>query len=62
MIVKNAKKVIFDKNVTYNTFPFSPAVIMEPSVWHVSAIPRNAAYGPKENTCALNERTMRVTK
>jgi hypothetical protein len=32
---------------------------MEPSMWHVSAIPWKAAYGPQEKkACALNETTM----
>jgi hypothetical protein len=40
------------------------AVIMEPSMWHVSAIPSKAAYGHqvKKNACALNEQTMGGTK
>jgi hypothetical protein len=36
---------------------------MEPSMWHVSAIPWKAAYSPKvKNAGALNEKTMGGTK
>jgi hypothetical protein len=32
-------------------------------MWHVSAIPWKAAYGPQvKNACALNEKTMGGTK
>jgi hypothetical protein len=39
------------------------AVIMEPSMWHVSAIPWKAAYGPQvKRACVLNEKTMDLNK
>jgi hypothetical protein len=39
------------------------AVIMEPSMWHVIAIPWKAAFYPRlKIVCALNENTMSETK
>jgi hypothetical protein len=39
------------------------AVIIKLSMWHISAIPWKAAYGPHvKNACVLNEKTMSETK
>jgi hypothetical protein len=43
---------------------FSLAVIMEPLMWQVSAIPWKVSYGPQvqKNACAINEKTIGGTK